>query len=106
MHYHDAPTQPCSSRPTQIVIVSFVLRFIGSLLSRTSISNGFVFFQSFLLCRFVDHPEFKTIITVEGQEETHVDQAVACLLGALPTSAVLRVEKGASSDEGVKMATA
>jgi FAD synthetase len=43
---------------------------------------------------FVDHPEFKTIITLEGADRDGVEAAVAGLLAAVPTNAVLRVEKG------------
>jgi molybdopterin-biosynthesis enzyme MoeA-like protein len=43
---------------------------------------------------FVDHPEFKTIITLEGTERDRVERAVASLLEAVPPNAVLRVEKG------------
>lgn len=42
---------------------------------------------------FVDHPEFKTIITVEGDDMSRVDEAVTRLLVALPENAVLRVER-------------
>jgi len=44
---------------------------------------------------FIDHPEFKTIITLEGADEQKVEDAVANLLDMLPAYAVLRVEKGA-----------
>lgn len=40
--------------------------------------------------RFTDHPEFKTIITVEGVTEYKVDSAVNGLLESLPPNAVLR----------------
>jgi FAD synthetase len=43
---------------------------------------------------FVDHPEFKTIITLESAERDRVERAVASLLTAVPSNAVLRVEKG------------
>jgi hypothetical protein len=43
---------------------------------------------------FVDHPEFKTIITLEGADRDGVEAAVAGLLAAVPTNVVLRVEKG------------
>jgi hypothetical protein len=43
---------------------------------------------------FVDHPEFKTIITMESAERDRVERAVASLLTAVPSNAVLRVEKG------------
>lgn len=46
---------------------------------------------------FVDHPEFKTIITLEGVERRRVELAVAALLQVLPVNAVLRVEKGAAA---------
>lgn len=41
---------------------------------------------------FVDHPDFKTIITVEGEDMQAVDNAVTELLDMLPSQAVLRVE--------------
>eukprot|EP00596_Hydrurales_sp_CCMP1899_P000616 CAMPEP_0119050402 /NCGR_PEP_ID=MMETSP1177-20130426/69741_1 /TAXON_ID=2985 /ORGANISM="Ochromonas sp, Strain CCMP1899" /LENGTH=524 /DNA_ID=CAMNT_0007028761 /DNA_START=373 /DNA_END=1947 /DNA_ORIENTATION=+ len=43
---------------------------------------------------FIDHPEFKTIITVEGTDEYKVEEAVNNLLESLPSKAVLRVERG------------
>jgi hypothetical protein len=43
----------------------------------------------------VDHPEFKTIITVEGDCVLLVDEAVNSLLNQLAPNAVLRVERGA-----------
>lgn len=46
---------------------------------------------------FVDHPEFKTIITLDGVERNKVEQAVAGLLEALPAHVVLRVEKGVAA---------
>ena len=46
---------------------------------------------------FVDHPEFKTIITLEGPDRDSVEQAVAGLLNVLPANAVLRVAKGAAA---------
>ena len=42
---------------------------------------------------FVDHPEYKTLITLEAVSEALVDEAVAGVLDVLPTNAVLRVEK-------------
>jgi molybdopterin-biosynthesis enzyme MoeA-like protein len=42
---------------------------------------------------FVGHPEFKTIIVVEGSDVQRVEDAVAALLEALPKNSVLRVEK-------------
>ena len=42
---------------------------------------------------FIDHPEFKTIITVESENVAAVDRAVERMLEALPESAVLRVER-------------
>ena len=50
--------------------------------------NDFLFV--FLLFRFIDHPDFKTIITVEGISEYKVHAAVNSLLTALPPNAVLR----------------
>lgn len=44
-------------------------------------------------CRFVEHPEFKTIITVEGLDSSCVDDAVSRLVKGLPADAVLRVER-------------
>ena len=38
----------------------------------------------------MDHPEFKTIITVEGVSELKVEDAVNDLLQSLPLKAVLR----------------
>lgn len=46
---------------------------------------------------FIDHPDFKTIITLEGLERRRVELAVAALLQVLPVNAVLRVEKGAAA---------
>lgn len=46
---------------------------------------------------FVDHPDFKTILTVEGLQRAKVEQAVAGVLEALPANAVLRVEKGVAA---------
>lgn len=43
---------------------------------------------------FVDHPEYKTIITLEGTDRDSVEHAVAGLLSAMPPNTVLRVEKG------------
>lgn len=43
---------------------------------------------------FVDHPEFKTILTIEGESGEVVEDALADLLRALPPRAVVRVEKG------------
>lgn len=43
---------------------------------------------------FVDHPEFKTIITLTAETVEQVEEAVAGLLEVLPRHAVLRVEKG------------
>lgn len=42
---------------------------------------------------FVDHPEFKTILTIEGESGEVVEDALADLLRALPPRAVVRVEK-------------
>jgi hypothetical protein len=42
---------------------------------------------------FIDHPEFKTIITVESSDMAAVDRAVSRMLASLPESAVLRVER-------------
>lgn len=50
---------------------------------------------------FVDHPEFKTIITLTGGERRKVELAVAALLQTLPVNAVLRVEKGAAAQQAV-----
>ncbi len=46
---------------------------------------------------FVDHPEFKTIITLESADSHDVDVAMSSLLEALPPTAILRVERGGSS---------
>lgn len=43
---------------------------------------------------FVDHPDFKTIITVQGKEREKVDAAVAEMLEVMPKGYVLRVETG------------
>jgi hypothetical protein len=53
-------------------------------------------------CSFVDHPEYKTIIVIEGSDEVLVDIAVNSLLNRLPTNAVLRVERGVSKSESIK----
>lgn len=45
---------------------------------------------------FVDHPEFKTIITVEASSIEAVETAVQGLVETLPRHAVLRVERGTS----------
>ena len=53
-----------------------------------------------LHCRtgsFVDHPEFKTMITVEGSDEGAVEGAVNGLVACMPPNAVLRVERGEDS---------
>ena len=42
---------------------------------------------------FIDHPEFKTIITIEGVSLRKVEDAAVDLVDALPSSAVLRVER-------------
>lgn len=42
---------------------------------------------------FVDHPEFKTIVTVEGYQTQAVEAAIEGLLKELPRRAALRVEK-------------
>lgn len=41
---------------------------------------------------FVDHPEFKTIVTVEGYSLQDVENAIESLLTSIPSRAVLRVE--------------
>eukprot|EP00597_Dinobryon_sp_UTEXLB2267_P005785 CAMPEP_0170064466 /NCGR_PEP_ID=MMETSP0019_2-20121128/4939_1 /TAXON_ID=98059 /ORGANISM="Dinobryon sp., Strain UTEXLB2267" /LENGTH=580 /DNA_ID=CAMNT_0010271135 /DNA_START=93 /DNA_END=1831 /DNA_ORIENTATION=- len=43
---------------------------------------------------FVDHPEYKTIITIQGMNTEKVDNAVAELLEMMPSSYVLRIETG------------
>lgn len=48
---------------------------------------------------FVDHPQFKTIITLEAAQAGDVDDAVHVLVEALPSQAVLRVERGQSTPE-------
>jgi FAD synthetase len=42
---------------------------------------------------YVEHPEFKTILTVEAAQVTEVEAAVQALITALPAQAVLRVER-------------
>lgn len=42
---------------------------------------------------YVDHPEFKTIITVEGYSQEKVENAVRDLIDRLPKHVVLRVEQ-------------
>eukprot|EP01035_Chromulina_nebulosa_P032420 gene32420-43314_t len=50
---------------------------------------------------FVDHPDFKTIITVQASESSQVDAAVAELLEMMPRGYVLRVETGLHSNENL-----
>jgi len=48
---------------------------------------------------FVDHPEFKTIISIEGKVAQQVEDAVASLIDKLPSKmVVLRVEKESGVD--------
>ena len=42
---------------------------------------------------FVNHPEYKTIVTVEGSTDDIVDSAVSSMLDMLPFHSVLRVER-------------
>jgi molybdenum cofactor synthesis domain-containing protein len=44
---------------------------------------------------YIDHPEFKTIITVEGYSQEEVENAVRDLIDRLPQHVVLRVEQDA-----------
>lgn len=46
---------------------------------------------------YVEHPEFKTIITVEAPQAAQVEAAVQAVVEALPHHAVLRVERVATS---------
>lgn len=46
---------------------------------------------------YVEHPEFKTIITVEAPQAAQVEAAVQAVVEALPRHAVLRVERVATS---------
>ena len=50
----------------------------------------YYFFHFFFFFSFIDHPDFKTIITVEGISDPNVHNAVNGLLTALPPNAVLR----------------
>ena len=50
---------------------------------------------------FVDHPDFKTIITVQASESSQVDAAVAELLEMMPSGYVLRVETGLHTNENL-----
>ena len=43
---------------------------------------------------FVDHPEFKTIITIQGESVEMVEDAVSGLVESVPRQSVLRVEEG------------
>lgn len=46
---------------------------------------------------YVEHPEFKTIITVEAPQVAQVEAAVQAVVEALPRHAVLRVERVATA---------
>ena len=48
---------------------------------------------------FVDHPEYKTIITLESHNVNHLDDAMSDLIQLLPSKSVLRVEKIDFSEE-------
>lgn len=50
---------------------------------------------------FIGHPEFKTIITIEGVSKRQVEEAVEGLLEIVPSSAVLRVERGSDENDVV-----
>ena len=67
---------------------STIVKILDSLVEENT--NKTVKFGSY---PFIDHPEFKTIITVESIDLTAVDRAVSSMLSALPPSAVLRVER-------------
>jgi isoprenylcysteine carboxyl methyltransferase (ICMT) family protein YpbQ len=42
---------------------------------------------------FIDHPEYKTIITIESANLNLLDDATSELIHQLPSKSVLRVEK-------------
>lgn len=75
---------------TKKIILDIEERAIVEKLDALVMKNPSIKFGSY---PFVDHPEFKTIITVEGRDVTVVDDAVNQLVQSLPISAVLRVEK-------------
>lgn len=75
---------------TKKIILDIEERAIVEKLDALVVKNPSIKFGSY---PFVDHPEFKTIITVEGRDATVVDDAVNQLVKSLPHAAVLRVEK-------------
>lgn len=73
------------------IVLDLEERALVSVLDRLVAMHREVKFGSY---PFIDHPEFKTIITLEGCDREKVEHAVASLLQAMPRNAVLRVEKG------------
>ncbi len=78
------------------IVLDLEERSLVSLLDALVAEHNEVKFGSY---PFVDHPEFKTIITLEGTERRRVELAVAALLQVMPTNVVLRVEKGAAAQQ-------
>eukprot|EP01032_Pedospumella_encystans_P020558 gene20558-23351_t len=78
------------------IVLDLEERNLVSLLDALVAEHNEVKFGSY---PFVDHPEFKTIITLEGTERRRVELAVAALLHVMPTNVVLRVEKGAAAQQ-------
>eukprot|EP01038_Epipyxis_sp_PR26KG_P009445 gene9445-12726_t len=76
---------------TRKIILDIEEKTIVTILNTIVNKFGNVKFGSY---PFIDHPEFKTIITLEGVNATTVDDALEGLLYHLPSNAVLRVEKG------------
>jgi FAD synthetase len=70
-----------------------IVRFLDALVERnTEVKVG--------AYPFVDHPDFKTIITIQGVSQEKVDVAVAELLEMIPSHYVLRVENGLHPQTG------
>jgi hypothetical protein len=87
---------PKNKKPiTRKIVLDLEERSLVGLLNSLVAEHTEVKFGSY---PFVDHPEFKTIITLEGTERRRVELAVAALLRVFPVNTVLRVEKGAAAE--------